>query len=700
MATTSPNEQYVQEFRLHLTANDHIPPSAHGAVAIPARKDTKTEDHVVLLSDIQLVYNSTNHILNDGTTVPFVKDDRNQELIPLRIKYYPGVVLEVVADKGQGVGADKMLTTNLSSGSVQEVGNSFLSHGHGVEIAATAADSLSQHKDEHSDTTASTLEAPSPLLTIIRDYGSCFNDMLSSQTPKATSIRNIMVNLLHTMQQEISDNRTFHDRFQGIRQQVGDLRQQTQYDMQHTIEKSIVKSQEEVLILQQRTIDRLVTIQDSAQDIATCAFLAQKHPIPRLFVVLPKPEATQYYSSRPSQENFLLFFICECSSKGGTEGATTVPPRIHFARHKGYDLGVGKAFFDDYGDYVQAIIYILKNGINAPGINIPSMSYLTLADGIDELQESLDLESVSIQSLMDVTSRANLDWNKSAAGDKDRAALNIIETTDLRPLVKYLKGYEGHDQHMGYGLGNLRQYFTPDDDVKWVCDDHYPEDHREIIEEQRELDIVREDLEDPLEEAGPLPETGKHLINVDQAILRDLRDPSWMVREKAVIALNVPAPLSEEALRVLVERAIQDYPLSVSETAIRVLGEQAKLSDMALRELTRITQNSIHITGVVFEVLNAIARSDSGIQRLIELLQDQDSDIRKTVVRVLGEQSGTSQAALEALAGAVRDKNADVSEAATKVLEIQATLPEAAIRTLTEESAQACYNALADPDED
>ncbi|KAF9917753.1 hypothetical protein BGZ65_012748, partial [Modicella reniformis] len=145
-------------------------------------------------------------------------------------------------------------------------------------------------------------------------------------------------------------------------------------------------------------------------------------------------------------------------------------------------------FFEVYGDYIEAITYILKNGITAPGINIPSVSHLNLADGIDEIREELDLDSQSIQSLIIMTSKANPHWDKSAAVDNDRNALNIIETTDLRPL--------------GYGPGNLRQYFTPDD-VKWVCDDHYPEDHGEVIEEQQELVIIGEDLEDPPEEEEP-----------------------------------------------------------------------------------------------------------------------------------------------------------------------------------------------------
>ncbi|KAG0000766.1 hypothetical protein BGZ65_004081, partial [Modicella reniformis] len=224
METSSPNERHVQEFRLHSTSNSQRPPSPHGAVGIPARKDTKTGDHVVLLSDIQLVYNNTNHILNDGATVPFVKDDRNQELIPLRIKYHPGVVLEVVEDTKQ----DK--------------------------VGVAAVDALLQHTDEHS-TTTSTLDAPSVLLTLIKRYGSYFNysdDMTSSQN-----------SLLQAMRQEISDNSALQERLQNIQQQVDDLRQQAQYDRQQALEEIIVESQEELLTAQQKTIDRLVTIQDS-----------------------------------------------------------------------------------------------------------------------------------------------------------------------------------------------------------------------------------------------------------------------------------------------------------------------------------------------------------------------------------------------------------------------------------------------------
>ncbi|KAF9996890.1 hypothetical protein BGZ65_007540 [Modicella reniformis] len=161
--------------------------------------------------------------------------------------------------------------------------------------------------------------------------------------------------LLHIMRQEISDNRAFHDRLQNIQQQVDDLREQTRYDRQQALEES----QEEVLTAQQRTIDRLVTIQDP------------------------------------------------CTSKRSTKGAT-VSPRIHFARHKGYDLEMTAEFFMVYGDYIKAITYILKNGIAAPGINIPSVSHLMLADGIDEVREELDLDSQSIQSLMVMTNRALL----------------------------------------------------------------------------------------------------------------------------------------------------------------------------------------------------------------------------------------------------------------------------------------------------
>ncbi|KAF9980936.1 hypothetical protein BGZ65_004505, partial [Modicella reniformis] len=234
----------------------------------------------------------------------------------------------------------------------------------------------------------------------------------------------------------------------------------------------------------------------------------------------------------------------------------------------------------------------------------------------------------------------------------------------------------------GYGPGNLRQHFTPDDDLKWICADHYPEDHREVIEEQQELDIVGENLEDPLQEKGPLLETGKHHIDVDQAILSDLRDPRWMIREKALIALNVSEPLSEATLQAILG-AVKDEEQSVRETAIRVLGEQAKVSDMALRELVDITvAYPVTNSDLAYEVLNGVVRSESGIQRLIEMLQDEDYSVRLVVLRVLRAQARTSQTVVDAFAGAVRDKHADVNKFATKVLEVQNTFPETAIRIL------------------
>ncbi|KAF9969918.1 hypothetical protein BGZ65_011523, partial [Modicella reniformis] len=63
------------------------------------------------------------------------------------------------------------------------------------------------------------------------------------------------------------------------------------------------------------------------------------------------------------------------------------------ARHEGYDLENAE-FFDNYSLYLLSIIYILKNGISAPGINIPSVSHLRLAEGVHEVQGVLDLANL------------------------------------------------------------------------------------------------------------------------------------------------------------------------------------------------------------------------------------------------------------------------------------------------------------------
>ncbi|KAK3815333.1 MAG: hypothetical protein J3Q66DRAFT_207777 [Benniella sp.] len=70
--------------------------SSSKVVTIPAVRDTKNGNYVVRWKDIQQCFVNA-HYITDGTDmVMFMTNENLEDLIPLRIAHYPGVVLEVV----------------------------------------------------------------------------------------------------------------------------------------------------------------------------------------------------------------------------------------------------------------------------------------------------------------------------------------------------------------------------------------------------------------------------------------------------------------------------------------------------------------------------------------------------------------------------------------------------------------------------
>ncbi|KAG0247588.1 Vacuolar protein 8 [Mortierella polycephala] len=69
-------------------------------VYIPTRLDhtEKTERHVILWEDIQQVFKDAQHIMNGSTMVPFVIDRHFKRVVPWRIQYRRGAVLDVILD--------------------------------------------------------------------------------------------------------------------------------------------------------------------------------------------------------------------------------------------------------------------------------------------------------------------------------------------------------------------------------------------------------------------------------------------------------------------------------------------------------------------------------------------------------------------------------------------------------------------------
>ncbi|KAI8349122.1 hypothetical protein B0O80DRAFT_170210 [Mortierella sp. GBAus27b] len=368
--------------------------------------------------DIQLLFKDIRHIMHGNSVVHFMVDDDSHDLLPLRIRHYPGTVLEIVeTDMAQ----DRRHAD------------------YHAEIASRA--NLESH----------TLSGPihpqprSPLYTYIKQCESILNTMIPNQFMQAPIPVMVMDDILESMLSHLSKYRILQDHLLKLRGLVGDLHSGSQQGQDHEISNE----QQRILLQQQESVDSLVHIQSSIEDVTRLAFMAQEYPIPRLFVVLPMTSS----SARDKEmalltPEFRLYFICEPDHQKqhtSTDGEPS-SDKIHLARHQGYDLVRIEEFFDIYGGYIQAIACILENGIVGPDIHIPSMTHLTLAEGISDIRDTLDLSANSIQSLMQETiayiRSQNLDTPGRVFESSPDSVLDLLESTDLRHVVQYLKDYQ------------------------------------------------------------------------------------------------------------------------------------------------------------------------------------------------------------------------------------------------------------------
>ncbi|KAG0242410.1 hypothetical protein BGX31_000332, partial [Mortierella sp. GBA43] len=72
-------------------------PSTSRTVLIRTHLNKDTDERFVLWKDIQAIFPHTKYILHDNKAVQLMLDDNFEELIPLRISYHPGVILDVMS---------------------------------------------------------------------------------------------------------------------------------------------------------------------------------------------------------------------------------------------------------------------------------------------------------------------------------------------------------------------------------------------------------------------------------------------------------------------------------------------------------------------------------------------------------------------------------------------------------------------------
>jgi len=203
-----------------------------------------------------------------------------------------------------------------------------------------------------------------------------------------------------------------------------------------------------------------------------------QNPIPRLFVVLPKPKRKRDVILKPFRKQFRLFFLCDCGSHTES-GRDMYHHKIHLAMHEGYDLDNVDEFFKKYGSYVLTIMKMLKIGLTVAGVVVPGLAHLGIVQGIESTAKTLDMVSRNCRPLLDDASTSlknqikgdnELVERTSKPGGMDFSNLKALCGSELRQLESFLR-----HRDPGRVLGNLNPMVTRDGDVRWVCSNHHPD---------------------------------------------------------------------------------------------------------------------------------------------------------------------------------------------------------------------------------
>ncbi|KAG0316813.1 hypothetical protein BGZ99_006660 [Dissophora globulifera] len=518
--------QLWQRFQAHTSAK--TPPIAD-PIDIVAYFNNKKGQHIVFLRDIirVRVFKDADIIDNNGKSVPFLVDDDLEIILPERISYRPGVVLKVIVlpeqyDHARG-GSIADLTKSSLSPSIDTLPDWTFSAAVHAQTASeltgifiTEAPGESGPKDDYDkDESSRMLSTASDNLAPAQDrpmevslavsprflepekqprrhsfsgpHETYFQAILSGQTQVAS----LVVDHFGRLQDTTDKILVLQHQLLRLEEEKGLLEKQLReeqllaHERQDLMLEELKENQNQLLVNQllllenqQKAMDRLAIIQNRVQTVITQTYELHEYPIPRLFIILPK-ERRMRDKIKPFKQKYRLYFLCECGTHTNIEGSK-ISHEIHPAKHEGYDIDKPTEFFKKYGPYVITMLQMVRYGIIAAGIAVPVLAHLRLIEGIDAIQQGIDISKQALASLVDesisfVQDEAGkmmnglnipLDNTKLDSAELDRQ--EVLEGVVLRQLESYLKG-----QDESRVLGNLYRIVTTEGHVKWVCMDHY-----------------------------------------------------------------------------------------------------------------------------------------------------------------------------------------------------------------------------------
>ncbi|KAF9313561.1 hypothetical protein BG003_005066 [Podila horticola] len=464
---------------------------------IEVRKDAQGR-YYSQLNDIQDAFPGASRFRIEGKGILFLEDDNGQRYSPNRIAFYPGKVVEVVL-AGQ--------VSHSSSGSI--------------------------HSSQKSILTSTTANVPRPELAKMPISPPTSPDSISSDDAFDTT-HSSMITLLarrHTSYDSASSSTslTSISRLSTVElaQQIALI--QHQLDSQHAMQKSLHAEQmaefthlvqlhadakqrdEEMHRLMQQANDRLVLVQRKVEAILVQNYELHEYPIPRLFVILPDMEATQWMDRTTGgmatlarwiprlTDKFRLYFLCECgehakadsdddASASSGSGGGRISNNTHLANHEGYEISRPSDFLDRYGSYVLGMLQVLRACLTAAALVSPAVGHLPLMDELDRVASNVsssveDTVKAVEFSICFLENKLTNDLDSDTTGTPQSPSqldsnsfrdLKALEGSDLRRLGSFLRNKDEDKV-----LGNLYRITTPEGHVKWVCLEHYRSSYRE-----------------------------------------------------------------------------------------------------------------------------------------------------------------------------------------------------------------------------
>ncbi|KAG0370101.1 hypothetical protein BC939DRAFT_456497 [Gamsiella multidivaricata] len=449
----------------------------------------------VMWSDIKDVIPNASCLHCGRRIVSFMIDDNGNRLQPLRIEYQENTVIQVIENRfstlsfasSSSLSHSRAISSfnddqrsvsiysNSSYGdpyafsqpevmgqipSVQRLGDHYEGYSSPTQLETTGQISAVQRKAEHRFSLMPveylSAEGKIQLRTALILYESFVWSTCDGETRQADISRNYFDEQFSKLEAEMSNH-------QELQRQMREL-------------------QQSMFGIQQEVMERLAVIQNKVHTILFNDY--DTRTTPRLFIVLPK-EGLEWKADDLSQEDFRLYFLCECGGHTQSSQGSNIPHHIHTAKHGGYDIESPLQFFQQYGSHILSLLQMLKYGTSANGFTVQALVPANIARQSNKnsmvndtplrmLEPSIN-SAIEYLMYLPSTSQQSAPTRRIALRSKcDR--LGTLEGVDLGKLESYLKHKDPHkDPHKA--LGNLYRIVTSDGHFRWVCLDHY----REVI---------------------------------------------------------------------------------------------------------------------------------------------------------------------------------------------------------------------------